>query len=454
MTLPLSNLFKRYLILAFVIVFHFAQSQDKGAQISEYVASYANTQDFSGCILVEQAGEILYKQCFGEADIGFSIPNSPETRFMIGSVSKQFTAAAILKLQEMGKLNVEDPLLKYFHGNSNLNGITVHHLLSHRSGLADIYTVENFNTLSCKQDAFPEVVDGVLNTSLAFEPGSTYQYSNGNYAVLATIIENVSGMEYGDFIRKTLLEPMELNNTGHPISGQVTKMLADGYEPEGYEDLRPTDYLDPDLLKGGGSLYSTIGDMLKWINQIRDGDFLKPESYAQWLTNHGSNYGYGISVYKSFDQDVFGHDGRLNGYIADYLHYRDTNTSIIILGNVQTGVSDFFRRDIAAIVFGKEYKSSAKTDTPLQDGITDYKPFTGKYGFGPNFKVYIELLDGKLMARANEGGYSELVALDDGRFFSRTLYAFISFEQETVKGYEKLKWTTNDGNSFTGTREQ
>lgn len=428
-------------------------AQEIQEKLTSYVNSYSETGDFSGCILIQQNGEITYRNCFGKANLEFEISNTPETRFMIGSISKQFTAAAILLLQEKGLLDVNDSLSKYFPDVEKASQISIHQLLSHRSGLVDIYNVPGFNTLSCSKTAFEDLVQMVLDEDLQFTPGSRYQYSNGNYAVLASIIERVAKMDYGNFLKEHIFIPLEMDSTGHRYASSVVKLLASGYEPEGYSNLGTTDFLNPELLKGGGSLYSTIDNLLLWINQIKNRSLLTSESYDSLLTDHGNNYGYGISVYNSMDQEVFGHDGRLNGYIADYLHYRHSNATIILLGNIQTGVSDFFRNDIASIFFGREYRSRAKIDTPLAGAIENNEPYLGVYAFGPNFKVYIEENEGKIMARANQGGYSELIPLQDGRFFSRTLYAYITFRERENGKYATLEWTNNDGNSFEGKRE-
>ena len=158
-----------------------------------------------------------------------------------------------------------------------------------------------------------------------------------------------------------------MNSTGHNKSGSVIENLAIGYDPLGYDDLKITYYVNNELLKGSGSLYRTNKDLNIWINSIKNKDFLSQKSYEKLLKNYGSNYGFGISVYNSFGNAVFGHDGRVNGYIADYLHYEEEDISIIILGNIQTGVSDFFRSDIASILFNEDYKSRAKTIFPLKE---------------------------------------------------------------------------------------
>lgn len=425
------------------------RAQDLTAQIDAYVQSYADTNDFSGCVRIVKQDSLLYDACVGNANLSTELKNSQTSRFRIGSISKQFTAAAILRLEEMGKLTTVDTLSRFFPEHEVARNITLEHLLTHTSGVQDIYTVEGFNTLSDMGLQISDLAKKVLELPLAFKPGVQYQYSNGGYALLAVVIEKVSGMDYSAFLKQELFETLEMKNTGH---GETTD-LATGYEPLDYEDLKVTEYLDPELLKGSGSLYSTPGDLQKWIESIKMRSLLSKYSYGKFMKDYGNSYGLGISVYQSFDYSVFGHDGRINGYIADYLHYQEPDVSIIITGNIQTGVADFLRRDLAAIVFGKTYKSRAKSGLPETDPERKAVDISGTYAFGPNFKVYVEMRDGRYQARANEGGYSELVLLQDGSYFNRTLYAHIRFLRDDKDQINKMLWSNNDGNQFEGIKE-
>ncbi len=438
-----------YLLLVGLLFSQVAAAQDFETKIETYIQSYGKTNDFSGCILITAKDSTLYDSCFGYADLEKGRLNSPNTKFKIGSISKQFTAAAILRLEEMGKLTTGDTLSKYFPENKIANDITLEHLLTHTSGVQDIYSIPGFNTLSDKDLSISELTSRVLDLPLAFTPGSRYQYSNGGYALLAVIIEKVSGMDYGAFLKQELFDTLEMKDTGH---GEAND-LATGYEPLDYEDLKVTDFLDLELLKGSGSLYSTTSDLLKWIVSIKTRSLLSKYSYAKFMKDYGNNYGLGISVYQSFDHSVFGHDGRINGFIADYLHYQEPDISIIITGNIQTGVADFLRRDLAAIVFEKNYTSRAKSGKPETDSKRKMADISGTYAFGPNFKVYITLQDGRYMARANEGGSSEMVLLQDGSYFSRTLYATIRFKRSDSDQSTKMIWINNDGGQFEGLKE-
>ena len=438
-----------YLLLVGLLFSQVAAAQDFETKINTYIQSYVKTNDFSGCILITANDSTLYDSCFGYADMEKDKLNSPNTRFKIGSISKQFTAAAILRLEEMGKLATGDTLSKYFPENKIANDITLEHLLTHSSGVQDIYSIPGFNRLSDKNLSISDLTERVLDLPLAFAPGTSYQYSNGGYALLAVIIEKVSGMDYGAFLKQELFDTLEMQDTGH---GDIDE-LATGYEPLDYEELRVTDYLDPELLKGSGSLYSTTSDLLKWIKSIKTRSLLSKYSYGKFMKDYGNNYGLGISVYRSFDHSVFGHDGRINGYIADYLHYQEPDISIIITGNIQTGVADFLRRDLAAIVFEKNYVSRAKSGKPESDPNLKMTDISGTYAFGPNFKVYISLQEDRYMARANEGGSSEMVLLQDGSYFNRTLYATIRFERNDSDEITKMIWINNDGGQFEGLKE-
>ena len=424
------------------------QAQGLREKVDAYLQSYVQTNDFSGCVRIIENDSVRYEDCFGFADKTSGLKNLPATKFKIGSISKQFTAAAILRLEEMGKLTTSDTLSRWFPDREIARGITLEQLLTHTSGVQDIYSVPRFNTLSDKGLQISNLAEKVLELPLVFEPGSQYQYSNGGFALLAVVIEKASEMEYGSFLQQQLFDTLEMENTGH---GEVDG-LATGYEPLNYEEFKVTEYLDPELLKGSGSLYSTAEDLQKWIVSIKTRSLLSKYSYGKLMKDYGNSYGLGISVYRSFDHSVFGHDGRINGYIADFLHYQEPDVSIIITGNIQTGVADFLRRDLAAIAFDKDYTSRAKTGVPETDPIRRSADISGTYAFGPNFNVYVTRDSGRFMARANEGGSSELVLLKNGRYFSRTLYAHIEFVRDADQ-ITKMIWINNDGNQFEGIKE-
>ncbi|MDX1701527.1 MAG: serine hydrolase domain-containing protein [Melioribacteraceae bacterium] len=441
-----------YPLIASLIVFLNCFPQTLSDKIDAYILSYVNTNDFSGCVLVARNDSILFSDCYGKANFSFDIKNTLATKFKIGSISKQFTAAAILMLEEDGLLSTSDPIAKYFPEKSISNDLTIHHLLTHTSGIIDIYDLPDFYALPCEGVSLTEIVDMLLEEEPYFEPGEQYLYSNGGFVILAKIIEDVSGETYEEFISSSIFIELGMNSSGSSSKNEVVQNLAVGYDPLGYDKLLQTNNIDY-LAKGAGSLHSSPNDLLIWINSLKERSLLSESSYEKFFKNYGNAYGYGISVYKSFDKEVFGHDGRIVGYIADYLHYKEDNASVIITGNIQTGVADFFRRDIAAIIFNQGYQTSAKNIPPATDYPANVMNIPGVYSFGPSFAVYVEFVDGRLQARANQGAYSELVPLQDGRFFNRTLYAYIQFKEDKNGAITKMIWENNDGNTFDGIKK-
>ncbi len=445
----------KLIALTFAILLLNAAVHGFGLQtkIADYVSTYTRTNDFSGCVLVRKNQTALFSDCYGMASFEFKVPNSTSTKFKIGSVSKQFTAAGILILEEQGKLKTSDPVTKHLPEYAE-DKITIHHLLTHTSGVPDIYTLPNFRKISTRRLLLKEVTDEIFKTDLVAKPGANYAYSNSGYTILARVIEEVSGLPYGEFLNRHLFKPLRMNSTGDYFDQDVVNNLAAGYDPSGYDGVKRPDFTSDVFVRGSGSLYSTTGDIALWIDALDKGGILKEESRRKLFTNHRNNYGYGVSVYKSLDRNVFGHDGRISGYIADYLHYREDGISVIILGNIQTGVSDFFRSDIASIIFGKTYRSRAKSVAPKGSYPANVKSLAGQYRFSPGLTVYLDVFDGKLNARANEGSYSELVPLVDGRYFSRVLYSHIDFEYDEKNSPTKLIWINNDERRFEGVRVQ
>ena len=431
----------------------YAQNSGVQEKIDQYIQSYHHTGDFSGCILIKQQDSVIYQRCLGQANQAFAIDNTPETKFRIGSISKQLTAVAILTLEEAGKLSTADDLPKYFPNQSIASNITLQQLLTHTSGVVDLFSLPEFASYSSQNLSLMDLAGKILSQPLDFQPGTSYQYSNGGYALLAAIIEQASGMSYANYLEQAVLAPLNMDGSGHANRQKIVNQLAVGYDPLGYQDLKTAPYIDYDLLQGSGSLFSTLGDMVKWIEALRDRKLLSNDSWDKFFNNYGHNYGYGISIYRTFGKKVFGHDGRINGFIADYLYYLEEDLSIIILGNVQSGVADFLRRDLAAILFKEEYQSRAKQEPPAEAYPSDVKDCLGAYAFGPNFTVYLEMIDNKVMARANEGGYSEMVFLQNGQWFSRVLYSYIDLQKDPDGNYTKMIWINNDGNRFEGLKK-
>ena len=241
-----------------------------GARLDDYLTRAA-ALGFAGAVLVAEDGQVILRKGYGLADRQRGIPITPETVFDIGSITKQFTAAAILKLEEQGRLSVNDPIRYYLDGvPPDKAGITIHHLLTHTAGLRDTFG-DDYDVMS--RDS---LVALVLASDLLWEPGLRYRYSNAGYSLLGAIVEKLSGRPYERFLHDELFEPAGLTQTGYRLPAWPEERIAHGYRL-GLDWGSPLDKLWAEdgpywNLRANGGLLSTVGDLYRWNDRLkRDG---------------------------------------------------------------------------------------------------------------------------------------------------------------------------------------
>lgn len=229
------------------------------AEMDAFVQAHADHRQFMGTVLVVRDGETMLSRAYGLADLEQQIPHRLDTRFPIGSVTKQFTAAAILQLQDRGLLDVQAPVATYLPDYPN-DTITLHHLLTHTAGLPNFTSDPNYFDWMQQPATLNELIARFQDLPLEFEPGSQYRYSNSGYVLLSQVIETVSGQAYGDYVQDNLLTPLGLENTGY---NQPSPGLAQGYRgnAQNYQSV-PTTH--PTTAQGAGGLYSTVSDLARW----------------------------------------------------------------------------------------------------------------------------------------------------------------------------------------------
>ena len=295
---------------------------------------------FSGVFLVAQGGRVLLAEGYGLADRERGIRWTPSTVSTIGSITKQFTGAAILSLAEEDRLAVTDPITKYFDGvPDDKQGITLHHLLTHASGIVDLDGFGDWDPIGRE-----EYVRRALDQELEFPPGTAYAYSNAGYSLLGAIIEQLTGSSYERFLRERLLEPAGLYETGYVLPGWGEGRFAQGYragERWGTVLERPLAEDGPYwVLRANGGLHTTAYDMLRWAQALLDGRALGKQALETYWTPHqdegggDSFYGYGWVVVELGGTRVITHDGG-NG-----IHF--ANMAIVpehgLVGFLQTNV--------------------------------------------------------------------------------------------------------------------
>ena len=294
-----------------------------------------------GTVLVAKDGKILLDKGYGMANVEWDIPNNADTKFRLGSITKQFTATAVLQLAEQGKLSLDDSILKYAPGGPETwKPITIHHLLNHTSGIPSYTDLPSFATPAARRVPLKpiEIVMLSKDLKLLFQPGEGYRDNNTGYVLLGHIIESVSGMKYDAYLREHVLDPLAMTDTGYDWTRPLLKKRASGY---GYnrDQKRYTnaDFLDMSLPHAAGSLYSTSRDLYKWHNALRAGKLLSKESWAKMFTPGHKNYGYGWVIEETEGRKWYGHGGGIFGFSTMILRAAEGDTVIIVLSNVENG---------------------------------------------------------------------------------------------------------------------
>jgi CubicO group peptidase (beta-lactamase class C family) len=348
------------------------------AELQSFVRGYADRRMFMGAVLVSRKGVLLLDQAYGHANLEWEVPHTAASKFRIGSMTKQFTAAAILLLQEQGKLQVEDPLSKYLADVPPAwSGITLHHLLTHTSGIPDLVLFPDYPTLRT-QPSPPEKTYLLLRTKpLDFAPGQKFQYSNSGYVVLALVIERLTGKSYDAFMQERIFGPLALNDTGNDAHRPLLKNRADGYvpltpgtppDPATRVVYRNADFIDMSVPTGGGSMYSTTGDLRRWVNALFGGQLLSPASLAQMTTPHVGGYGYGLFVQDRAGVQRISHGGSVHGFLSTMTYYRESDVLVIVLSNTTAG--DWLNEIVARV-------EAIATRLSGSDGGTDAGPSDG-----------------------------------------------------------------------------
>jgi CubicO group peptidase (beta-lactamase class C family) len=344
---------------------------------SLFQASIDSVQIAGGAILVFKKGEMLLNKSYGYANLELSVPMPSDGIFFIASVTKQFTAAAILKLVEDKKLSLDDNFTKYLDFDTKGRKITIAQLLDHTSGLAQAESKEEFMQMTF--DEFPQklMMQLVEPKDFLHEPGETLIYNNTAFIFLGLIIEKVTGKPYKDYLQETFFDPLNMSNTSYTSNTKVTKNKVSGYgyTPKG---MQQNDYLNYNIPYSAGALSSTTEDLLKWMRALHTGKVLSDPMYQSMINpnklNDGTTVSYakGLLNFSNYGHQEIGHDGAGFGFLTDTRYFPDDDLYIICLVNTTgpRGGSFFADKVTWKLLDKKEYKKVAvDVDTKSIQGI-------------------------------------------------------------------------------------
>lgn len=314
--------------------------------VDTMLANMSSQSVFSGSVLIAQHGHVLLSKGYGMADRAQKTPNGPQTRFLIGSNTKQFTAAAILMLEVQGKLKVTDHICAYIAQCPTAWGvITIKELLTHTSGIPDyVNTLPDFVGYAGPPLTPLQVIAHFRDLPLEFAPGTTWKYSNSGYFLLGYIIEQVTGLSYEAFLQKYILTPLHMSDTGY---NHNSNGVAIGYN-DGYS-ATPAEPEDLSLPYAAGALYSTVGDMNRWEQALTTDALLPAASRAEMfaiqmaITDSGAppmyaGYGYGFFIGTDAARPIIWHGGAVPGFLSIEARYPVDDVTVVILGNQMIAV--------------------------------------------------------------------------------------------------------------------
>lgn len=330
------------LLVTFLII---TGCNEKELSLEEKLDSYLYPQvedkKFSGSIIIAQGDEILLSKGYGLSNWEHQIPNRTDTKFRIASLSKQFTAMAILILQEQQLLSIEDKINEYIKDcPESWKDITIHHLLTHTSGIPNFWSLSSFRDILKEKGSITKTMGLVKELPLKFTPGEQFAYSNSGYTILASIVEEVSQTSYEDFLDSSIFEPLKMINTGSDNNKEILINRASGYTLQG-SNIKNAGFTDISNYTGAASLYSTVEDLYLWDRALYTGDIVSTESIDLMFDSHipayGYGYGYGwiVDESKSNEKKVR-HEGNIPGFRSYFSRYIDDDTVIIILSNHET----------------------------------------------------------------------------------------------------------------------
>jgi CubicO group peptidase (beta-lactamase class C family) len=409
-----------------------ARAQDLLPKFEEYAQAAAKADRFSGAILVARDGKVLVSKGYGMADVENDVPNTPETKFRLGSITKQFTAVSILLLQERGKLSVQDSICKYVAPCPEAwQPVTIHHLLSHTGGVPDFTGFPDYQKTMREPAPVESLITRFRDRPLDFKPGEDWKYSNSGYILLGHVVEKVSGKSYESFLRENIFEPLKMTSTGYDHADEIVKRRARGYAAGPDGRVINASYLDMSIPFSAGGLYSTVGDLYLWDQALYGEKILKKQSLDAMFTAVRHDYGYGYGVAKLFNHRVLSHGGGIEGFSTSIHRFPDDRVTVIVLSNYEAANSGRIARDLAAVAFGEKYELPVERVVVKVDPKI-YDAYVGEYELGPGFVLTVTREGDRLMMQATGQGKAEAFPASETNFFFKVVRADITFVKDAA----------------------
>jgi CubicO group peptidase (beta-lactamase class C family) len=412
-------------------------AQNETARIDSLLNAYNHLSKFNGSALVAKNGTILLNKGFGYRNAETGVLNDEHSIYQLGSVTKQFTSAVILKLQSENKLSVEDKINKYFPDYPNGDSITIRELLTHTAGIYNYTNDENFMKNEITKPKTREQMMALFeNKPLDFSPGTSWSYSNSGYSMLGYIIEKVTNTSYEQAVRHYIFSPLKMTNSGFDFTHLKNFDKTIGYLALNARDTVRAPIVDSTISFSAGAIYSTTGDLYRWSHALENNSILSASQQNEAYTPVKNNYGYGWGIDSIAGKRRVAHGGGIPGYITIISRVPADEVTIILLSNASNEAIGAICNSIYAILYNQKYELPKERKAISLDAET-MKQYQGEYEIRPDFNVEISVKDSVLIAVPTSQTPKTLFAEKKDSFFET---------EEDVQ----LEFTRNDQNEING----
>lgn len=408
------------------VLFAVAASAQDTARMDQVIQSHVSAGTFMGTVLVARDGAAIVDKAYGMANVEWDVPNTTATKFRLGSVTKQFTAAAILLLEERGKLKIDDRVKSHLPDSPMAwDRINIYNLLTHTAGIPNFTASPDYNTIKLTARSAEAAVASFRDRTLDFGPGEKMSYSNSGYMVLGAIIEKASGQTYEKFVADNLFAPAGMTDSGYDSNTAIIKRRASGYvrTPAGFSNAG---YLHMSIPHAAGALYSTTHDLLKWQQALFGGRIVSKASLDRMITPFKNDYALGVTSALVNGRRVIAHGGGIDGFNTHLAYYPDSRTVVVVLSNVNGTVPGTLAGQLGALMHAESVMLTSERKEITLPAATLHK-FVGTYELAPNAVMTITLEGGSLMGQLTGQGKLPIFPQSETLFFLRVVDAQIEF---------------------------
>lgn len=412
-----------------------AVEPDAAAKIDAYVRPYVESHNFSGVVLVEQSGKRVFERAYGMEDRARTIPATAETRFHVASLSMQFTAAAILRLVDDGKLSLDEHVNAYASQITGAEKIRVRDLLTERSGIPDINAMADYSDVLRGHQTPVALVEKVAGRPLEFEPGTKFLHEEHSaYNVLALIVEKKTGLPFPEAVRKLVLKPAGLKDTFIDDDGEDRMgRVARGYAPVGVDGLSEAEAIHWSGKTGNASVCTTARDEARFVWALVKGELLSRASREE-MFNETVQRGYGWfkRTNRELGEMAYSINGRAPGFSSFVVYLPREHVTVVALSNIYSSATTDMGYDVAKIVLGRAYEPLHPGGAP---GPDELKKYAGVFAFGEDFyqknaRLELKPADGYMTLVWPQGDVSALIPTGRDRFIDRSYWETVMIDRD------------------------